>query len=159
MHAASRDAHDATETTMTATTTGPTAGQREYSGGAVGLTAFAGILMVLGGIFHIIQGIIALVDDTFYVVTQEYVFQYDLTTWGWIHLIAGIIVALAGFFLFRGSVWARTVAVIIACLSAIANFAWIPYYPLWSLIIIALDIFVIWAVTVHGRDIVARTAA
>lgn len=144
---------------MATTTTGPTTGQREYSGGAVGLTAFAGILMVLGGIFHIIQGIIALVDDQFYVVTQEYVFQYDLTTWGWIHLIAGIIVALAGFFLFQGSVWARTVAVIIACLSAIANFAWIPYYPLWSLVIIALDIFVIWAVTVHGRDIATRTAA
>jgi hypothetical protein len=157
MRAASCDAHDATETTMATTTTAT--GQREYSGGAVGLIAFAGILMVLGGIFHIIQGIVALVNDTFYVVGQEYVFQYNLTTWGWIHLIAGIIVALAGFFLFQGSVWARTVAVIIACISAIANFAWIPYYPLWSLVVIALDIFIIWAVTAHGRDIVARTGA
>lgn len=151
-----RDAHDATETTM-ATTTGPTTGQREYSGGAVGLIAFAGILMVLGGIFHIIQGIVALVNDTFYVVGQEYVFKYDVTVWGWIHLIAGVLVALAGFFLFQGSIWARTVAVIIACISAIANFAWLPYYPLWSLVVIALDVFVIWAVTVHGRDIATRT--
>jgi len=144
---------------MATTTTGPTTGQREYSGGAVGLIAFAGILMVLGGIFHIIQAIVAFVNDTFYVVGQEYVFKYDLTTWAWIHLIAGIIVALAGFFLFQGSVLARTVAVIVACISAIANFAWIPYYPLWSLVIIALDVFVIWAVTVHGRDILARTGA
>lgn len=127
--------------------------QRQYSGGAVGLIAFAGILMVLSGAFHVVQGLVALVNDSFFVVSQDYVFKFDVTTWGWIHLIAGIVVALAGMALFQGSVWARTVAVILACVSIIASFLWMPYYPLWSLVVIVFDVFVIWAVTAHGRDI------
>ena len=79
--------------------------------------------------------------------------KFDVTAWGWIHLIAGIVVLLAGFALFSGAVWARTVGVILALVSAIANFAWLPYYPVWSILIIAVDIAVIWALTVHGRDI------
>lgn len=127
--------------------------QRQYSGGAVGLIAFAGILMVLSGAFHVVQGLVALVNDSFFVLGQDYVFKFDATTWGWIHLIAGIVVALAGMALFQGSVWARTVAVILACVSIIASFLWMPYYPLWSLVVIVFDVFVIWAVTAHGRDI------
>lgn len=124
-----------------------------YSGGAVGVTAAAGIIMILVGCFHAIQGLVALVNDTFFVVTEEYIFEFDLTTWGWIHLIAGIITALGGVALFRGEVWARTLAVVLACLSIIASFLWMPFYPLWSITIIAFDLFVIWAVTAHGRDI------
>ncbi|HLN77756.1 MAG TPA: hypothetical protein VK204_11980 [Nocardioidaceae bacterium] len=138
---------------MTNTPTTRGAPQRQYSGGAVGVIAFAGILMVLSGAFHVVQGLVALVNDNFYVIGQDYVFKFDVTTWGWIHLIAGIIVALAGMALFQGSVWARTVAVILACVSIIASFLWMPYYPLWSLVVIVFDLFVIWAVTVHGRDV------
>jgi len=69
--------------------------------------------------------------------------------------VAGVIVLLTGFSLFSGAVWARTVGVIMATVSAIANFAWIPHYPFWALTIIAIDVFVIWALTVHGRDVVA----
>ena len=72
-------------------------------------------------------------NDTFYVVGQEYVFQFDVTTWGWMHLLLGILVAFAGFFIFRGAIWARTIGVIVAALSVIVNFAWLPYYPVWSL--------------------------
>lgn len=135
------------------TTTGRSTGQTQYSGGAVAVTATAGILMVLAGIFHVIQGIVALVNDDFFVVGQEYVFEFDTTTWGWTHLIAGVVVALAGIALFQGAVWARTVAVILAGVSIIASFLWLPYYPIWSLVVIAFDLFVIWAVTAHGRDI------
>jgi hypothetical protein len=138
---------------MATTTSGQPGSRRGYSGGAVGLIAFAGILMVMIGIFHVIQGLVALVNDDFYVVGEEYVFEFDLTTWGWIHLIAGVIVAFAGAGLFRGAVWARTVAVVLACVSIVANFLWLPYYPFWSITVIALGIFVIWAVTLHGRDI------
>ena len=137
---------------MSSTTTRGTP-QREYSGGAVGVIAFAGVLMVLAGAFHIVQGLVALVNDNFYVVGRDYIFRFDVTTWGWIHLIAGIIVALAGMALFQGSVWARTVAVILAGVSIIASFLWMPYYPLWSLVVIVFDLFVIWAVTLHGRDV------
>ena len=125
------------------------------SGTAVGFTVFAGTVMIIVGVLHAIQGLVALVNDTFYVVGQEYVFQFDITTWGWIHLLLGILVGFAGFFIFRGAVWARTIGVIVAALSVIANFAWLPYYPVWSLIIIALDVFVIWALTAHGRDVTA----
>jgi hypothetical protein len=124
-----------------------------YSEGAVAVTAAAGVLMVLIGTMHAIQGLVALANDDFYVVGQEYVFEFDVTTWGWIHLIGGAIVLFAGIALFRGSVWARTLAVVIASISILLNFMWLPYYPLWSLVVIAFDLFVIWAVTAHGRDI------
>jgi hypothetical protein len=138
---------------MTTTTAGRATGRREYSGGAVGVIAFAGILMILTGFFHAFQGLVALINDEFFVVGPEYIYEFDLTGWGWIHLIAGIVVALAGVFLFSGSVWARTVAVIVACLSTLASFLWLPYYPIWSIVVIAFNVFVIWAVTVHGRDV------
>ena len=126
----------------------------EPSGWAMGWTAFAGIMMVMGGIWWAIVGIIALANDTFYVVGPEYVFQFDVSTWGWIHLILGIVVVLAGFFVFTGAVWARTVGVIVALLWALLAFAWLPWYPVWAVLFIAVSIFVIWALTVHGRDIV-----
>jgi len=121
---------------------------------AVGLSVFAGTIMIMIGILHAIQGLVALVNDTFYVVGEEWVFTFDVTTWGWIHLILGIVVAVAGFFVFTGAVWARAIGVLVAALSVIVNFAWLPYYPVWG-IIIALDIFVIWALTVRGRDVAA----
>ncbi|HEU4490657.1 MAG TPA: hypothetical protein VFR74_07280 [Jiangellales bacterium] len=135
------------------TPTTQTGRRTDYSAGAAGLTVFAAVLMIMVGIFHAAQGLVAIVNDTFYVVGEEYVFQFDVTTWGWIHLLLGILVAVAGFALFSGAVWARTVGVALAVLSAVANFLWMPYYPFWSIAIIALNVFVIWALTAHGRDI------
>jgi hypothetical protein len=124
--------------------------ERETSGTAVGFILFAAIMMLMSGVFQAIQGLVAIFENEFYVATRNYLFQFDATTWGWIHLIGGIIVALAGWGLLSGQTWARTVAIIVAVLSAIVNFAFIPYYPFWSLLIITLDIFVIWAVAAHG---------
>jgi hypothetical protein len=126
---------------------------RRRSGAAIGFTMFAGVLMITIGIWHAIAGFAGIVEDQFYAVTRNYILEFDATTWGWIHLIAGIVVALAGFAVFSGAVWARAVGVILATLSLIANFAFIPFYPVWSIVIIALDVAVIWALTVHGRDI------
>jgi hypothetical protein len=125
------------------------------SGLAVGVTVFAATLMIMIGFLHAMQGLVALVNDTFFVVGEKWTFSFDVTTWGWVHLLLGILVVLAGIFVFSGAVWARTVGVLLAALSAVANFMWLPYYPIWALVIIALDVFVIWALTVHGRDIVA----
>jgi len=122
---------------------------------AVGLSVFAGTVLVMIGVLHALQGLTALFNDTFYVVGQEWIFSFDVTTWGWVHLLLGILVAFAGVFIFRGAVWARTIGVLVAALSVIVNFAWLPYYPVWGLVIIALDIFVIWALTLHGRDVAA----
>jgi hypothetical protein len=126
----------------------------QRSGAAVGFTMFAAVMLILIGSFHIIAGIAGIFEDEFYVQTQEWALQFDTTMWGWVHLIGGIVVLLAGFGLFSGAVWARSVGVIIAAVSAIVNFAFVPYYPLWSLTIIAADVFVIWALTAHGRDVV-----
>jgi hypothetical protein len=129
------------------------AAPRDYSAGAVGVTVFAGILMIMTGVFHAVQGLVALVNDEFFVVGKDYVFTFDMTAWGWVHLLLGAVVATAGFFLFQGALWARTVAVMVASLSIVANFIWMPYYPIWSITVIAFDVFVIWAVTMHGRDV------
>ncbi len=120
---------------------------------AVGLTVFAGVMMIMLGVFQALQGIVALFNDTFYVVGQKWTFSFDITAWGWIHLIVGVLVVVAGFFVFQGAVWARAVGIGVAVISAVLNFMWLPYYPLWSLLIIALDVFVIWALAAHGRDI------
>ena len=125
---------------------------RETSGGAVGLILFAAIIMIMVGTFQALQGLIAIFENEFYVATRNYLFQFDATTWGWIHLVIGLLVAFAGYGLLSGRTWARTVAIFLAVLSAISNFLFIPYYPFWSLLIITLDVFVIWAVAVHGGD-------
>lgn len=133
--------------------------QREPSGWAIGWTAFAGTILIMVGLFQAFLGIVAIADNTIYVVTSEWVFKLDATTWGWIHLILGLVVLLAGIGLFGGQVWARTVGVIVAVLSAIGAFLWLPYYPVWAIVILTMDVFVIWALTAHGRDIVADDEA
>ena len=126
---------------------------REPSGWAIGWTAFAGIMMVLMGGWWIITGLVAIVNDEFYVVGEEWVFQFDVTTWGWIHLILGIVILASGFGLFTANVWARTVGVIIAVIAALVGFAWLPWYPIWAIIFIAVSVAIIWALTAHGHDI------
>lgn len=121
---------------------------------AIGWTVFAAFMLVLIGGFHVFAGLVGLIDDTFYAVTPKYVLQFDATTWGWIHLLGGSVVLLAGLSLFTGAVWARTIGVIVALLSAFVAFAWLPWYPVWAVLILAIDVTVIWALTAHGRDIV-----
>ena len=122
----------------------------EASGWAVGFILFAGIMMVMSGFFQAFSGLVALFQNEFYVATRNYLFQFDATSWGWIHLIGGLIVVLAGFAVMAGRTWGPVVGITLAVLSALANFALIPYYPFWALTIIALDIFVIWALAAHG---------
>ena len=127
---------------------------RAASGAAIGWTYFAATMMMLIGSFHAIAGLVAIVDDEFYVATRKYVFDLDATQWGWIHLVWGILIAVAGGYLFTGSVVARTVGVLMALGSAVLGFAWLPYAPVWGVTIIAIAVSVIWAPTAHGRDIV-----
>ena len=127
------------------------------SGAAVAFAFFAAAVLMIIGVFQAIAGITAIAKDTatIYANTADnsYVFSLDTTQWGWIHLILGIVVFLAGLGVLAGQIWARTVGVLVAGLSAIVNFAFIPVYPLWSIVIIALDVAVIWALTLHGRDV------
>ena len=126
------------------------------SGWAVGFILFAAIMMIMVGIWQALQGLIAIFENEFYVATRNYLFEFDATVWGWIHLLIGLLVAFAGWGLLSGRTWARMVAITLAVLSAIANFLFIPYYPFWSLLIIAVDVFVIWAIAAHGREVAVK---
>ena len=123
---------------------------RPVSGWATGGVVFAATMMIMIGLFQAFQGLAAIINDDFYVVVSEYAFDIDLTAWGWIHLIAGVLVMIAGFALFSGSTAAGVAAIALAGLSAISNFFFIPYYPFWSLLIIGLAVFVIWSITRSG---------
>jgi hypothetical protein len=122
----------------------------ELSGWAVGGITFAGTMMVIIGVFQSIAGLVAIIDDNFYVVAQNYTFDVDTTAWGWVHLLLGIVLVVTGYYLFAGRAWAAVTAVVLAGLSAILNFFFIPYYPFWSLLVIGLDVWVIWALTRPG---------
>jgi hypothetical protein len=121
--------------------------------GAVGMIFFASVMMVMIGFFHAMYGLAAIFQNDLIVAGPEYIWRLDVTTWGWIHLIAGILVLIAGWSLFSGATWARVVGITLALISAIANFASIPYYPFWSILIIVLDVLVIWALAVYGGEL------
>ncbi|MCW2825362.1 MAG: Membrane protein [Aeromicrobium sp.] len=120
----------------------------------VGWIVFAGMMLMLVGSFHVIQGFVALFRDEVFVVGQKgLVLNVDYTAWGWTHIIGGAIAILVGGCLLAGQMWARIIAVIVAALSAIVNVAFLPAYPIWSVMMIAVDVLVIWAITVHGSEV------
>jgi hypothetical protein len=125
---------------------------RPVSGWAIGFSAFAGAVMVLIGIFQFFAGLGALINDDLYVLTRKYAFDLDVTGWGWIHLILGVIIFAAGLGIFSGATWARAVGITLAIISAIANFLYVPYYPAWAILLIALNIVVIWALASYRAD-------
>ena len=126
--------------------------RRTVSGWTVGLIVFAAAIMIMVGAFQIIAGLAAIFDDGFFAVTQNYVFDLDTTAWGWVHLLLGILLVFAGWGIFSGATWARATGMFLAILSAISNFFFIPYYPVWAIVVIALDVAVIYALSVWDRD-------
>ena len=129
---------------------------RQPSAGAAGWAMFAGFVMIMVGCFHAIWGLGAIINDNLYNTPSDYFLAINQSGWGWIHVLAGLIILFAGFGIFKGAVWARTVGVIMATISAVAAFASLPYgQNFWNLVIIIVDITIIWALTVHGRDITA----
>ena len=112
---------------------------------ASGFAQFGAVLLIVVGAFQAAQGLVAIVRKEFYVSTNNYLFQLDLTSWGWIHMVLGVVMVLAGCGVLARQTWAVVVGVVLCALSALANFAFIPYYPIWSLVIIAIDVVVIWA--------------
>ena len=132
----------------------PMASEQRVSPWASGLTVFAAALMVVTGIWQIFAGIAALLRNVVYVGTPQYIYEFDLTGWGWFHLILGVLVAATGFGVFTGQTWARVVGILLVGLSLIGNFLFIPYYPVWSLAVIALDVVVICALATYRREVV-----
>jgi hypothetical protein len=124
--------------------------QARVSGWAVAGISFAAVLFFMIGIFQAIAGLVAIIDDQFYVVAPNYTFELDTSAWGWIHLLIGILLIAMGWGLFSGAAWAGVGAIVVAVVSAVANFFFIPYYPFWSIVQIGLAVWVIWALTRPG---------
>jgi hypothetical protein len=121
--------------------------------GWVGWIFFAGFMMILLGAFQAIAGLTALLKDTWLVVGEQNLLVLDFTTWGWIHLILGVVVLIAGFSVMQGRTWARILGVIFAGLVVVSNLAYISAYPLWSVLTITVAVLVIFALTVHGGEL------
>jgi len=122
--------------------------------GWVGWVVFSGILMIMLGMFHALMGVVALFRDDYYLVARNgLVLSLDYTTWGWVHLVMGIVAVAGGFGVLVGQMWARVFGIVLALISAVTNIVFIAAYPFWSTIVIVLDIFIIYALSVHGREV------
>ncbi|WP_213016560.1 MULTISPECIES: hypothetical protein [unclassified Rhodococcus (in: high G+C Gram-positive bacteria)] len=117
----------------------------------------AAVILVTIGIIEFFQGLSAVAKDKVFVAGTNYLYKFDITVWGWIHLVLGVLLILVGIALFTGAGWARVSAIVIAAISILANFLWLPYYPWWSIVIIALDVVVIWAVSTWAPGTVHST--
>jgi uncharacterized membrane-anchored protein YitT (DUF2179 family) len=119
---------------------------------AHGIAVFAGLVMIIGGAFQALEGLAAVVNDQWLVVRPEYIFAFDLTVWGVIHLLIGLALLVIGVSLLRGQTWARVAGMAVAVISAIVNFVFLPFSPLWAIMIIAVDVLVIWALASYLRQ-------
>jgi hypothetical protein len=119
---------------------------------AHGLAVFAGLAMIVGGAFQALEGLAAVVNDKWLVVLPQYIYAFDLTVWGVIHLLVGLALLVIGIFLLRGQTWARVAGMIVAAISAIMNFVFLPFSPLWAILIIAVDMLIIWALAAYLRQ-------
>ncbi|MFG3159868.1 hypothetical protein ACGFY8_08290 [Streptomyces sp. NPDC048232] len=119
-------------------------------GWAAGGVVFAGVLLVLNGALAVLQGIAAIAEDDVYARIGTYVYEMSLTGWGIVHVVLGALVLVTGYGLLKDMAWARVAGIVIASLSLVAQFLFLPYAPVWSVIMMAIDVFVIWALA--GRQ-------
>jgi hypothetical protein len=119
---------------------------------AHGIAVFAGVAMIVGGAFQALEGLAGIIRDQWLVVLPNYIYAFDITLWGVIHLLVGLALVVIGVSLLRGQTWARVAGMIAAAVSAILNFVWLPYSPWWALLIIAVDFLVIWALAQYLRQ-------
>jgi len=121
--------------------------EKDVSGWAAAGIGFAAVMLMMIGTFQVVAGLAAIIEDDLFVVGRAYAFDLDVTAWGWLHLIIGTLLVFTGFGLFGRQAWAGVTAIFLATLSAIANFFFIPYYPFWAILLIALNVWVIWSLT------------
>ena len=112
---------------------------------AEGISFFAGVLLIVGGGFQAIEALAAIVNDEYLVVAPNYIYTFDLTAWGWIHLLIGLAFVAIGICLLLGQGWALIAGIVVAAISALVNFTWLPYSPFWAILLIAVDLLIIWA--------------
>jgi hypothetical protein len=123
----------------------------EPRGAVLGFTVLAAVLMMISGIWDFFAGLAGIIRGSYFVVGPHYVYQWTSTAWGWFHLGLGIVVFIAGVALLTDQFWARMVGVAVAAISALVNFLFIPYQPVWSIAVIAIDAVIIWALLTPRR--------
>ncbi|WP_367319916.1 hypothetical protein [Streptomyces sp. HUAS ZL42] len=143
----SHDSQGEIGTAWTAPRRTPDRSDGRVSGGVT----FAGVLLLCGGVLAVLQGIAAIADDDVYARIGTYVYELDLTGWGWIHVILGAVAAVTGGGLLKNMTWARLTGIFLASLSLVAQFLFLPYAPFWAVVMMAIDVWVIWALTVRGE--------
>ncbi|MGW2563341.1 DUF7144 family membrane protein [Streptomyces sp. NPDC001514] len=119
------------------------------SGWAEGGTLFAGILLIIVGVISIFEGIAGIVEDDVYVRVGRYIYSWDLTAWGWVHLILGIVAVIAGWGVLKDMEWGRIAGITLASLNIIVQFLFLPYSPVWAIFSMAVSVFVIWALATY----------
>ncbi|MER6103505.1 hypothetical protein ABT115_14565 [Streptomyces sp. NPDC001832] len=131
----------------TASTPGPAPSAQPggISPWAAGGIMFAGVLLLVDGVLGVIKGITGIASDGVYAHVRNYTFKFDVSAWGWIYLVLGIVLGFVGWGILKGAGWARALGVVLAAISLVINFVWLPYQPVWAIISIAIDAFVIWA--------------
>jgi hypothetical protein len=123
---------------------------------AAGASIAAGALLFTSAVLTVLQGIEAVVNDKPLIIGPNYVYKFNTAGWGWIHIAVGIVLGIVAVGLITGAVWARVTAIVMACISIVAMFLWLPYYPMWSIIVIALDVIVIWGVATWDTTSASR---
>lgn len=123
---------------------------------AAGVAVFSAVMLVMVGAVQALQGLVALLDDDFFVRVRNYTYSVDVTGWGWVHLVIGLVAVATGLALFTGQWWARIVGITLASLSLVSNFLWLPYYPVWALLIIAMNVLIIWGISTFDGDDLAH---
>ncbi|MFJ7491747.1 hypothetical protein ACIQZB_10885 [Streptomyces sp. NPDC097727] len=130
------------------------ADQGDINPWAAGGIMFAGVLLLVDGVFGVIKGISGLASDEVYARISNYTFKFDVAAWGWIHLVLGILLGFVGWGILKGATWARATGVVLAAISLVLNFMWLPYQPIWAIVSIAIDTFVIWALCTESSKAV-----
>ncbi|KQX63499.1 hypothetical protein [Streptomyces sp. Root1310] len=142
-HSPTGEPHGEIGTPWSAPPGGPT--RPAVHGGLAGGVVFAGVLLLCSGVLAVLQGIAAIAEDDIYARVGSYAYELDLTGWGWIHLVLGVVAAATGAALLKGMTWARFAGIFLAALSLVTQFLFLPYEPLWSIVVMGIDVFVIWS--------------
>jgi hypothetical protein len=130
---------------------------RAESPWAIGITVFAAAMLIMAGGCQFFLGLAGMINDEVFAKLGGYIFRFDTTVWGWIHMILGVVFVVVGWFVLRGAAWAIWTAIGLAVINGLLNFMWLPSQPFWAIVLIAIDVLVIWALASTGQPAAARS--
>lgn len=130
---------------------------RAESPWALGISVFVAAMLLLAGAAQFFIGLAGVINDEVFAKVSGYIFRFDATVWGWIHMILGVLFILIGWFVLRAASWAIWTAIGLAVVNGVLNIVWLPSQPFWAIVLIAIDVVVIWALATTGQTTAARS--